>query len=98
VRYCGLGLTERGQRSIRDFEVVLSDELTMPNVEANESDQDGRKRQKKDRHTGVHYGFPLADQRATNLRFWGEPHVAHAAGGSYGYPMVGSERFAKVVG
>jgi hypothetical protein len=50
VRYCGLGLAERGQRSIRDFEVALSDELAMPDIEANESDQDGRKRQKKDQH------------------------------------------------
>src|ERR671912_44529 len=50
------------------------------------------------RHTGMHYGFPLANQRMANLRFRREPHIAHAAGGSYDYPMVGAERFAKVFG
>ena len=50
------------------------------------------------RHTGMHYGFPLANQRATYLRFLREPHVAHAADGSDDYPLVGAERFAKVMG
>jgi hypothetical protein len=43
-------MTECGQRSIRDLEVALSHELAMPDVEANDRNQDGRKGKEKDQH------------------------------------------------
>lgn len=42
MRNCGLGLTERGQRGIRDFKVPLSDELAMPDIEAHKGNHDCR--------------------------------------------------------
>jgi len=45
----------------------------------------------------VRHGFPLANQRATDLSFSGKRHATHPARSRYDYAMTGSERFTKLV-